>query len=223
MLIEPDSNLFVYVIARDFGFAPNPFFGSCTLATCKPGIRKSANIGDWVLGVAGLALGKSIHRKCILLMRVSEKMSFQEYWDDERFKLKKTCRNGSQLKMLGDNIYHRGNKGEWIQEDSHHSHPDGTTNVVNLYRDTGTCDQVLISDFFYYFGSKAIPVDLASINYTPGLGFKKIALNNSREGKILIENFYSENKYNLNYVVSDPCQFLDSHKRVDQGTRKISE
>src|SRR5712671_5339411 len=32
--------LYSYVVARDFGFAPNPFFGVCTLATCKPDIRK---------------------------------------------------------------------------------------------------------------------------------------------------------------------------------------
>lgn len=37
-------------VARDYGFAPNPFFGVCTLATCKPRIRSVAQIGDWVVG-----------------------------------------------------------------------------------------------------------------------------------------------------------------------------
>ncbi|WP_225761747.1 hypothetical protein [Acinetobacter sp. Marseille-P8610] len=32
--------IFSYVVSRDFGFAPNPFFNFCTLATCKPKIRK---------------------------------------------------------------------------------------------------------------------------------------------------------------------------------------
>ncbi len=27
--------------------------------------------------------------------------------------------------MLGDNIYHKNNRGEWIQEDSHPSNPNG--------------------------------------------------------------------------------------------------
>jgi hypothetical protein len=223
MLIEPNSNLFVYVIARDFGFAPNPFFGLCTLATCKPGIRKGAKAGDWVLGVAGRKLGKSIHKKCILLMKVTEKASFELYWDDPRFALKKPCRNGSQLKMLGDNIYHKGDDGEWVQEDSHHSNPDGTTNLVNLDRDTGKCDQILISNYFFYFGDKATKVDLNSINYTPGLGFKKIQLNSSLESRSLIEKVYSENKDDLNFVISDPCQFTDSHQRVDQGSGKLSD
>ena len=37
-----------YVVRYDSGFAPNPFYGYCTLATCKPNIRRSADIGDWV-------------------------------------------------------------------------------------------------------------------------------------------------------------------------------
>lgn len=220
MLIEENSNLFIYVIARDFGFAPNPFHGVCTLATCKPGIRRAAAEGDWILGVGGKNLG-SAHRKCILLMKVSEKISFQEYWDDHRFSLKKPCRNGSHVKMLGDNIYHKNTNGEWMQEDSHHSNADGTANYINLNRDTGTSDQVLISNFFFYFGESAICVDLASINYISGLGFKKVNLSKSEEGRALIETVYRNHQKDLNLVIADPCQFLDSHRRVDQATGKI--
>jgi len=222
MLITPNSNLYVYVITRDFGFAPNPFYGMCTLATCKPVIRRGARVGDWLLGVAGKNLGAEIHRKCILLMKVSEKISFQEYWDDTRFSLKKPCRNGSRLKMVGDNIYHQGRGEDWMQEDSHHSNEDGTINYTNLNRDTGTCDQLLISDFFFYFGDKADSVDLESINYTSGVGCKKISLDLSVEGRALIEEVYSKHKHSLNNVISDPCQFVNSHQRVDQATGKIS-
>ena len=42
--------LFSYVVRFDSGFAPNPFYGYCTLATCKPRIRKAAGVGDWVVG-----------------------------------------------------------------------------------------------------------------------------------------------------------------------------
>lgn len=220
MLIESKSYLFTYVIARDFGFAPNPFHGTCTLATCKPGIRKSASVGDWVLGVAGKGLGPA-YRKCILLMKITEKIGFQEYWEDKRFSLKKPCRNGSNVMMLGDNIYHKDAKGNWTQEDSHHSNPDGSQNPVNLKRDTGTSDQVLISKFFFYFGSHATPVDLDSINYVSKPGFKKISLSNSIEGRALIESVYKNHKNELNSIKADPCQFTDSHQRVDQGSGKI--
>ncbi|MCE7518232.1 hypothetical protein LZG37_08805 [Halomonas titanicae] len=220
MLIETNSRLFTYVIARDFGFAPNPFHGTCTLATCKPGIRKSARVGDWILGVAGKRLGP-VHKKCILLMKVTEKISFQEYWEDERYLLKKPCRNGSNVMMLGDNIYHQDTKGNWIQEDSHHSNADGSQSIENLERDTGTSNHVLISDFFFYFGSQAIPVDLNSINYRSGLGFKKTDLSSSNEGRKLIEKVYKIYCNDLNRVISDPCQFIDSQKRVNQKSGKL--
>lgn len=221
MLIEPNSHLYTYVIARDFGFAPNPFHGVCTLATCKPGIRKSAQIGDWILGVGGSKLG-SAYRKCILLMKVSEKISFQNYWDDFRFEIKKPCRNGSHVKMLGDNIYHRNIHGEWVQEDSHHSNADGSINQVNLNRDVEKSDQVLISNFFFYFGQKAVSVDLESIGYVSGLGFKKINLSQSLEGRELINSIYKNHRRRINLVISDPHHFMNSHKRVDQGTGKIT-
>lgn len=222
MLIANDSNLYVYVIARDFGFAPNPFFGSCTLATCKPQIRKSAKPNDWILGVAGKNLGPGIHRKCILLMKVTEKLTFEEYWVDPRFVLKRPCRNGSQVKMVGDNIYHKNNNGDWIQEDSHHSNPDSSTNQKNLNRDTGHCQDVLISNYFFYFGNQAVSVDLNSINYKSTPGCKKLDLNKSLKARAIIKDLYSSHKQNLNLIVSDPCQFELSHQRVDQGTGKLS-
>lgn len=46
-------NLYSYVITRDYGFAPNPFWGICSLATCKPQIRQRALKGDWIAGFSG--------------------------------------------------------------------------------------------------------------------------------------------------------------------------
>ncbi|MCG7931799.1 MAG: hypothetical protein ABW115_09155 [Candidatus Thiodiazotropha sp. 6PLUC6] len=220
MLIETNSYLYAYAITRDFGFAPNPFHGFCTLATCKPDIRKSAQAGDWIMGIGGSTLRK-VKRRCILLMKVSEKVSFQDYWDLKRFSLKKPVRNGSRVQMLGDNIYHKDDNDSWIQEDSHHSHPDGTANPVNLGRDTGRTDQVLVSNYFLYFGDEALPVDLDSIGYGRIRNYKKINLSDSKEARDLITSMFREHRSDINMVVSDPCQFMDSHQRVDQGTGKI--
>ena len=52
-------NFYVYVVAKDGGFAPNPFHGVCTLACCKPRIRSRARIGDWVLGLTPKGPGQS--------------------------------------------------------------------------------------------------------------------------------------------------------------------
>lgn len=221
MLINPNSFLYSYPITRDFGFAPNPFHGYCTLATCKPGIRKSAKVGDWVMGLGGSTL-PSVKRKCIYLMKVTEKIDFSQYWSDGRFFLKKPVRNGSRVQMLGDNIYHKDIDGSWIQEDSHHSNSDGSMNEYNLNRDTGRCDKVLVSDSFFYFGADAVVIDLESIGYNRIRNFKKSNLNDSTEAQDLIKSVVLSNKSNWNQIMADPCQFVHSHLRVDQGTGKIS-
>ena len=41
--------LYSYVIKHDSGFAANPFCGYCTLADCKPAIRRTAKVGDWIV------------------------------------------------------------------------------------------------------------------------------------------------------------------------------
>ncbi len=143
-----------YVIPRDYGFAPNPYFGYCTLATCKPRIRKSAQIGDWIAAYGGA--GTEVHKKLVVLMRVDEVLSFDQYWNDKRFVKKRPVFNRSMSCMYGDNIYHHINE-KWTQELSHHSMVDGSINYVNLNRDTQT-DRVLVTTQFYYFGNNAIEI-----------------------------------------------------------------
>ena len=56
------TKVYMYVVDRDFGFAPNPFHGFCTLATCKPRTRRVAKVGDWIVGMGegGLGLLESV-------------------------------------------------------------------------------------------------------------------------------------------------------------------
>lgn len=145
--------LYKYVITRDFGFAPNPYYGYCTLATCKPQIRHSAQIGDWVMAFGGK--DTIANNKLVYIMKVSEKLTFNQYWNDERFNKKKPNFTKSRKACYGDNIYHRNDKlSEWIQENSHHSYENGETNFRNLNKDTSK-DYVLISKKFWYFGNNA--------------------------------------------------------------------
>lgn len=147
--------LYSYIVPRDYGFAPNPFNGYCTLATCKPRIRSVAEVGDWIIGTGSKSKHK-IPGHLIYAMRVTEKLSFDEYWNDERFSLKKPHMNGSLKQAFGDNIYHReGPKKKWCQENSHHSYENGKINHNNLERDTQS-DNVLISEYFFYFGENHI-------------------------------------------------------------------
>lgn len=150
--------LFSYVVARDFGFAPNPFHGVCTLATCKKDIRKAAKIGDWIIGTGSKSYKpRNIQGALLFCMRVDRIIPFDDYWSDEEFLCKRPVLQGSRKHQMGDNIYHR-ESGGWVQEHSHHSCADGSCNPNNLDDDTGTTDQVLIGYRFAYWGSEAIPI-----------------------------------------------------------------
>ena len=143
-----------YVVRYDSGFAPNPFYGYCTLATCKPNIRRSADIGDWVVGSG--SNDRTVRRggRLVYAMRVTEAMTFDEYGADPRFEYKKPYRNGSRKQSCGDNIYFRAVPGAaWQQRDSFHSGPNGTLNPDHVARDTGV-NRVLISNDFVYFGGE---------------------------------------------------------------------
>ena len=154
--------LYSYKIVRDYGFAPNPFHGCLTLATCKPGIREGAKPGDLVVGCGSSC--NNMAGRVIFIARVGGKCSFQEYWDDPRFLTKRPFYGGSLSRAFGDNIYHHAEDGAWIQEWSHHTYPDGSTNILNLERDTSS-DNVLWSRDFVYFGKSAIPIPQALRNF----------------------------------------------------------
>jgi hypothetical protein len=152
--------VYSYLLDHDLGLAPNPTGKYCTLAVCKPEIRKSNNLtlGDWVIGTGSKALeettGRKLTNKLIYAMKVTDKISLESYWDDSRFQYKKPIMNGPLSTMFGDNFYHKDQTGNWFQEDSSHSNSDGSMNYEHLRRDTEGRN-VLISEHFYYFGNNA--------------------------------------------------------------------
>ena len=154
------ARLYSYIVARDYGFAPNPFYGFCTLATCKPQIRKKAEIGDWIMGTGSKSKGREGH--IVYAMRVTEAMSFDEYWADSRFHRKRPDMHASMKKAFGDNIYYRDEDTDgWSQLDSHHSHDDGTQNNRNVRNDTQV-NRVLVSNDFVYWGGSGPTVPTLS-------------------------------------------------------------
>lgn len=141
--------LFSYVVARDYGFAPNPFFGCCTLATCKPRIRAAANVGDWVVGTGSASKGRKGY--LVYVMKVSAVMTFNEYWSSPQYQDKRPTMHGSLMQAFGDNIYHKNSSGRWVQMDSHHSYSNGRQNPHNIRNDT-KIDRILVADKFAYWG-----------------------------------------------------------------------
>ncbi|HTU10160.1 MAG TPA: hypothetical protein VMG08_04605 [Allosphingosinicella sp.] len=152
--------LFSYVVRYDSGFAPNPFYGFCTLATCKPDIRAAAQEGDWVVGTGSADQRINRGARLVHAMRVAETPDRRTFWADDRFFRKRPMRRGSRKQSCGDNIYYRSkDDSEWLQLDSFHSNADGTRRAEHVRRDTGT-DRILIASDFYYFGGEGpeIPV-----------------------------------------------------------------
>ncbi len=207
-------------MARDFGFAPNPFHGVCTLATCKPRIRRTAQNDDWIFGMGGSKLNAA--GRCIYAMRVSNALTFDEYWVAPEYRAKRPVRNGSRKTIVGDNIYYRIPDSElWHQEDSHHSQPNGTPDQYNIRHDTQT-DRVLISEQFVYFGASApaVPVDiLNAMDYYNAIGHRVYSLD---DAKPLLSWLHAEFGKQINRVLGDPFQFTRSSARYSKKTDRIT-
>jgi hypothetical protein len=165
--VEEVDRLYSYIIKHDTGFAPNPFFGFCTLACCKPSIRRiigrsfDPSRSIWVAGISP----KSRDNRLVYAARVTEVLTFERYYRDKRFKLKRPQYRSGVVRKCGDNIYKPLKNGSYLQLRSTHSHRDGSENVMNKLKDVENGRYVLISSHFWYFGRDAImlPTDLRYI------------------------------------------------------------
>jgi hypothetical protein len=149
--------LFSYTIPIDDGAAPNPFHGVCTLAICKPTIRRVAAVDDWVVGLgSSSAPSGDLSGRVVYAMRVTLTLPFEEY--DRRAPMEWPAKipdtNSHDLAArLGDCIYdfsQSSRSGSPALRASVHG-------IHNMDADLGGRN-VLISDDFYYFGSRAIPL-----------------------------------------------------------------
>lgn len=146
-------NCFRYKMDHDYGFAPNPFHGVLSLATCKgTQVRNNRHlqIGDWVIGLGSVAMGNL--GRIIFAMQVDEKITFDQYWEDERFAVKKPIINGTLVQMYGDNCYHTVD-GKVVQEPCAHSKSAGVVNTEHRRRDSDG-KYVLLAHRFFYFGDQ---------------------------------------------------------------------
>jgi len=213
------AKLYMYVVARDFGFAPNPFHGVCTLATCKPKIRRVAKEHDWIVGMGGGKLKAT--GRCIYVMQVTGSLTFEEYWESPDFRAKRPARNGSRKVIVGDNIYHKERgSDQWLQEDSHHSKPDGSPDQWNVEHDTGT-DRVLFSAKFMYFGNNAPVVPKEILNE---IGYRNVRDHRTfhlSQCEPLIAWIKSQPASQWNMVLGDPFQFADNAARYSKEKDRI--
>jgi hypothetical protein len=140
--------LSAYIIRVDGGFAPNPFGHHCTLACCKPTIRRKAEKGDTIVGTASSRYPHAGH--LIYAMRVKEVLSYNQYWKDPRFDYRKPSL-ATPISRRGDNIWHQDAKGKWQVT------PNACHDESAKQRDTSG-ENALIATEFFYFGRDAIRI-----------------------------------------------------------------
>ena len=213
---QKKSKYFAYIVTADAGFAPNPFYRFCTLATCKPEIRKAAKVGDWIIGFysrAQTVSSKKYRGKLIYAMKVTEKMNLDQYWKNEKF-LKKKYSNKSSKSEYGDNIYHKNSKGVWVQEKNHYHYDERSKEV-----DIGG-KFVLISNHFFYFGKNHVQLPKGFkrlVNKLPR-GHKYKGL--EKVGKKLIELLQKKYKTGMH---GDPIDYTEDNVDCEmKNPRKIN-
>jgi hypothetical protein len=139
--MEDSMKVFSYVIQYDAGSAPNYDSPATTLAICKPRIRRSAQARDLVIAFQGSALGPEPHGVRWAGV-VSEKLFFDEYWNDRRYQVKKPDRT-----RLSDNIY-RPVGADFVQvENEVHDLENATTDLGGKF--------VLVFEQSWRFGPTA--------------------------------------------------------------------
>jgi hypothetical protein len=147
--VVPRPRLFTNVLRYDEHKAPNPYWGTCTLAICKPAIRRAAGVGDWVVGVGAEEFGLS--GRVVYAMRVTGKMTMREYDAFTKASLRgkiPSFRAKDRRRRFGDSIYD-------FSQDPPRQRP-GVHERTETERDLGG-GYVLLSTDFVYFGSEGAP------------------------------------------------------------------
>ena len=110
------ATLYVYVMTKDDGSAPNPFHGVCTLGLCMPMTRSAAQAGDYVVGLAGKCLREEVGGdwRIIYAMQVSKAMTFEKYRLCPRFRDKEDnvghAVKGTDRVLIGEKFAYWGRK-----------------------------------------------------------------------------------------------------------------
>ncbi len=168
------AKVFSYIVTHDSGFSPNPFWGQCSLACCKPAIRRS--IGErwasshdtWIVGITPKSRGNEL----VYIMRVDHCMGFPEYY--ESHPQKRPDFSKEQVHTCGDNIYRPVEGGYEQLRSRHSSHPFKDSWSVNKYamnHDLGG-KYVLVSDNFIYYGKDTVKIEGSLNELVVGRGYR---------------------------------------------------
>lgn len=213
------DKLYTYIIKHDTGFSPNPFWGCCTLACCKPKIRESIgknwqrNNNIWVIGISPRSRGNEV----IYIMKVTDCLTFPDYYENFPKKIPDFSKDTKY--KCGDNIYKPRDDGNGFEQlRSFHSHKPLSDDNWSLHRSNAIHDlngkYVLISNEFIYFGNKTVPLfgDLKTLIVTRGhrCRFDQEILDSVEE----FVNSYSED-IKMKKIVAPPYSWPKTDKSWD--------
>ena len=135
---------YVYKVMYDSGGAPCVHDGALTLAICKPQIRRTARVGDWVYGFGGNRQQPA--NRLIFVGRVDERISDGDYYRLGEFADRPDAiyawTSDGQLRVKPNAAFHVDVSNHLRQKDIGR-HPD--------YENAN----VLYSEHFRYFGHQA--------------------------------------------------------------------
>lgn len=196
LIFQSENMLYAYKMTHDTGFAPNPFHGILSLATCKPLIRAFKKIDDYIAGftskeLCGDAVGAE---RLVYIMKITNKISFDHYYNDKKFKFKIPS-NKNRISKVGDNIYFYS-QGKYNQAFTYfHNEEDRIANDLKS-------DQVLLSKSFFYFGVGAVTIDKFKINIPKTQTAHGVKTVDEKEIERLWK--YLEKNFRKNSVINSP-------------------
>lgn len=157
------KRVFSYIVVHDSGFSPNPFHGLLTLACCKPLIRRTASVGDIIVGLS------SRNERVVYAVQVADVVGFEEYWTDPEYRARRPVMNAREIiHRTGDNIYEPVSGG-YRQLHSFHSNGDGSENPDLKRTDLGG-NHILVGERFTYWGRSgpSLPEELEFLSVGRG-------------------------------------------------------
>jgi Nucleotide modification associated domain 2 len=207
------KKIYSYVLRIDDGAAPNPFWGVCTLVICKPAIRRTAEVGDWVIGTGSkntkLKDGNiyDLSDSIVYAMKIEEIKTLKQYdkycKDSLTHKIPQWEAKDWQLRV-GDCVYDYSQKYKPAIRKSVH-------NEDSRKKDLGG-ENALLSEHFYYFGEepRILPTNLKDL-IKKNQGHKKI------ENTDLVEKFEKWiSQFEKNRLYAEPQMKWLFDKKTDK-------
>ena len=212
--------LYSYIVAHDYGLAPNPFWGELTLTVCKPAIRRTAKVGDWVIGTGSKNVfdkngNKKNHSgRLVFAMKVKKVLSMEEY---DNYCL--TTKSELKYKRPHNNLFKndwRHKVGDSIYDFSNCiNNVPGLRNVIHQEEDKETDlsgQNALIAKEFYYLGSSTEKISTEHLAEIIKSEQGHLVLDDNIESeKKLINEFLSwlKKTFNESGIIGEPQMYWD--------------